>query len=119
MKKRLLICILLLGALSLSSCSSRYTAINNLESLVNEVENEGETYTLADWSKLTQKCVRIERELNKHEYTPEENREIGKLKGRLGGIVAKDILEDLYKITNTLKEQFNGGINGFLEEFLK
>ncbi len=119
MKKTLFICLLLAAAFSMQSCSSRRAAISSLESLVNQVEKEGDSYTMADWDGFIRKCAHVDKQLKKHEFTPEENREIGTLKGRLAGIVTKDILLQSFKSVSTIKEQLGGGAEGFLEELLK
>lgn len=119
MKKILTICLIAAMAVSMLSCSTRRAAINDLASLVEKVEKNGENYTLADWDNVIQKCARIENELQKHEYSKEENEEIGTLKGRLAAIVAKDILIFSAKRTESMKEQLGPGINSFLEELMK
>lgn len=119
MKKILTICLIAAMAVSMQSCSTRRAAINDLASLVEKVEKNGENYTLADWDNVIQKCARIENELQKHEYSKEENEEIGTLKGRLAAIVAKDILIFSAKRTESMKEQLGPGINSFLEELMK
>ena len=119
MKRHLIPFMLIACTLLLASCSSQRAAINDLASLVEKVEKNGENYTLADWDNVIQKCARIENELQKHEYSKEENEEIGTLKGRLAAIVAKDILIFSAKKTESMKEQLGPGINSFLEELLK
>ena len=51
MKKILTICLIAAMAVSMQSCSTRRAAINDLESLVEKVEKNGEEYTLEDWEK--------------------------------------------------------------------
>lgn len=119
MKKSLIICILFIAALCMQSCTTRRTAINDLESLVKKVEKNGENYTLADWDNVIKKCASIENEMQKYEYTKEENEEIGTLKGRLAAIVTKDILIFSSKKTQSIKEQIVPGVSSFLEELFK
>ena len=119
MKKHIIPFILIAGLLFLGSCTTRRTAINDLASLVENVEKNGEEYTLADWDNVIKRCARIENEMQKHEYTQAENEEIGTLKGRLAAIAAKDILKFSAKKTIDLKEQLGPGINSFLEELMK
>lgn len=119
MKKILFIYILFIGTICATSCSSRRMAINSLESLVNQVEKNGDSYTMTDWDRFIKKCAKVDKELKRHEFTAEENREIGTLKGRMAGIVTKDVLQQTFKSVNTIKEQLGGGAEGFLEELLK
>lgn len=119
MKKTLFICLLLAAAFSMQSCSTRRAAINDLEALVERVEKNGEGYTLADWENVIYRCAEIEKKLLKHEYTTEEHREIGTLKGRLAGVVTKDILTNSAKMVINIKEQLGGGAEGFLDVFME
>ena len=111
MKKILTICLIAAMAVSMQSCSTRRAAINDLESLVDKVEKNGEEYTLEDWENVIYRCAKIEKKLQKHEYSAEEHREIGTLKGRLAGVVTKDIL------TNSAKKVIS--IEGSMEGILK
>lgn len=119
MKKILTICLIVAMAVSMQSCSTRRAAINDLESLVDKVEKNGEKYTLEDWENVIYRCAKIEKKLQKHEYSAEEHREIGTLKGRLAGVVTKDILTNSAKKVISIKEQLDGGTEGFLEGLLK
>lgn len=119
MKKILTICLIAAMAVSMQSCSTHRTAINDLEALVNKVEKNGAKYTLEDWENVISRCAKIEKRLQEHEYTTEEYREIGTLKGRLAGVVTKDILTNSAKKVISIKEQLDGGTEGFLEGLLK
>lgn len=57
----------------------------------------------------------IEKELAKHEYTDEELKEIGRLKGKCMGYLTKQSLKDLEKQIKDLTKELEGGIEGFLE----
>jgi hypothetical protein len=119
MKKILIICMLAIATLSVQSCATRRTPINDLASLVNKVEKNGMDYTLTDWDKVIKQCARIESEMQKYDYTAKENEEIGSLKGRLAAIVTKDILTFSIKKTTSLKDQAAPALSSFLEELLK
>ena len=66
MKKILTICLIAAMAVSMLSCSTRRAAINDLESLVEKVEKNGEEYTLEDWENVIYRCAKIEKKLQKH-----------------------------------------------------
>lgn len=119
MKKTLFICLLLAAAFSMQSCSTHRTAINDLEALVNKVEKNGAKYTIEDWENVISRCAKIEKRLQEHEYTTEEYKEIGTLKGRLAGFVTKEALTKSVKTFIDFKEQLGGGAEGFLDVFLE
>lgn len=119
MKKCILICILLMGAMSIVSCSSRRAAINSLESLVQQVEKEGESYTMSDWDNVIRECAKVDKKLKKHEFTPEEKKEIAELQGRFAGVVTKDILIGTYNTANAIRVALEGGLEGLLEGLIE
>ena len=119
MKKIILIGMLLVAAFGTSSCSTRRAAINELETLVERVEKNGDGYSLEDWEGVIYSSAKIDKKIKKHEYSTEEHREIGALKGRLAGVVAKEILTNSAKKVINIKEQLGGGAEGFLDVFLK
>ena len=57
----------------------------------------------------------IEEELAKYEYTDEELKEIGRLKGKCMGYLTKQSLKNLEKQIKDLTKELEGGIEGFLE----
>ena len=82
MKKYLFICLTFALVFSFTSCDSSQSAINDLEVLLQEIETNYQTYTEEDWENMSLSYSAIEEELAKHEYTDEELKEIGRLKGK-------------------------------------
>lgn len=54
--------------------------------------------------------------LGKYEYSDEELREIGRLKGKIIAKMAKSTVNDLKKQMEDLSKQLEGGLEGFMEE---
>ena len=117
-KTLFIIGLLFAGVLSLTSCNTKKSAVNKLESLVIEVEEEGKSYDLDDWKMVIYRYTKIEEKLSKHEYTADENREIGKLKGRLLGSATKDVLVNCYEKVEGIRNQIDGSKEGFLRGLL-
>ena len=117
-KKFPIICLLFAGILTLTSCNTKKSAVNKLESLVVEVEEEGKSYTLDDWKMVIYRYTKIEEKLNKHEYSAEEHKEIGKLKGRLLGSATKDVLINCYEKVDGIRNQIDGSKEGFIKGLL-
>ena len=107
MKKYLFICLTFALVFSFTSCDSSQSAINDLEVLLQEIETNYQTYTEEDWENMSLSYSAIEEELAKHEYTDEELKEIGRLKGKCMGYLTKQSIKDLEKQIK--------GIEGFLE----
>ena len=115
MKKYLFICLTFALVFSFTSCDSSQSAINDLEVLLQEIETKYQTYTEEDWENMSLSYSAIEEELAKHEYTDEELKEIGRLKGKCMGYLTKQSIKDLEKQIKDLTKELEGGIEGFLE----
>ena len=115
MKKYLFICLTFAMVFSFTACDSSQTAINDLETLLHEIETNYQSYTEEDWENMSLSYSAIEEELAKHEYTDEELKEIGRLKGKCIGYLTKQSLKDFEKQIEDLTKELDGGIEGFLE----
>ena len=115
MKKYLFICLTFAVVFSFASCDSSQSAINDLEVLLQEIETNYQTYTEEDWENISMSYSAIEEELAKHEYTDEELKKIGRLKGKCMGYLTKQSIKDLEKQIKDLTKELEGGIEGFLE----
>lgn len=115
MKKILLLIVFTIG---LIVCNSKQTSIDNLANLTEEIQNESAEYSQEDWEQAAQEYEMIEQELSefKTEYTDEELKEIGRLKGICLARFAKHSLRSLgTEMENALKEA-KGIMEGFTEE---
>ena len=100
------------------ACNSKQTPIDNLAVLTKEIQNESAEYSQEDWEQAAQKYEMIEQELSEFmtEYSDEELKEIGRLKGICLARFAKYSLHSLgTEMENTLKEA-KGIMGGFTEE---
>lgn len=85
--------LLLVAMLALTSCkSSKQAAMNDLQELTSEIKVNATEYDFKEWRKVKNRYIKIEKKLAKHEYTAEENEEIGKMKGECLGYFAKGVL---------------------------
>ena len=96
-------------SLGFSSCETSKTPISELSSLVEKVEDRYDEFTDEDWEK-------IEEELSKYDYSEEDLKEIGKLKGRIFAKMTKNAVKDFSKQIEDLGKQIEGGVEGFFEE---
>lgn len=115
MKRLLTICLTFMILFGITSCDSSQSAIRDLEILLNEIEENHQSYTEEDWENMSLSYSAIEEELAKYEYTDEELKEIGRLKGKCIGYLTKQSLNDLEKQIEDLTKELEGGIEGFLE----
>ena len=101
--------------LCMISCDSSQSAIRDLEVLLNEIETNYQSYSEEDWENMSLSYSAIEEELAKHEYTDEELKEIGRMKGRCLGYLTKQSIKEIEKQLEDFGKELEGGIEGFLE----
>lgn len=108
------ICIIF--SLLASACETSQTPVDHLSALLQRIDNESDGYTEEDWNNITNEYTEIEEELSKYEYTDEELKEIGRIKGQILAKVTKSTVKDIKKQMEDLSKQLEGGLEGFMEE---
>ena len=106
-------------AFCLSACSTKQGPINNLSSLAEEVQANGSNYTEEDWNAVAEELEVIESEMEqyKDEYTDEDIKEIGRLKGILVAQYTKESVKSITSgVENAMKEA-EGFVDSFLSSF--
>lgn len=116
MKKLNVLLAAIAFSLGFSSCETSKTPIGELSSLVERVEDKYDEFTEDDWDKIASEYERIEEKMSKYEFTDEELKEIGKLKGRIYAKMTKNAVKDFSKQLEYLGKQIEGGVEGFFEE---
>ena len=108
---KLFICCVMV--LVLASCSTKQTAINQLEKFSTELRDHSRYYDVQDWEKAGQKFVKITKKVKKYEteYTAEEKSRIGRLEGECAGYMARGAKDN---VTDRLRGIFNE-IQGIIE----
>lgn len=105
----------ILLSLVLLSCNPAQMAVNDLRSLVEETEKEYAEYTAEEWEEAIDEFSRISEEMEKHHYTNEELKEIGRLKGQMYATIAKQSMGEVGNMLKNFGHQLQGGIEGFME----
>lgn len=98
------------------SCSNSQNPIDDLESLVDEIEESSSDFTEEDWENISLEYEEIEAKLQQNEYTDEELKEIGKLQGRYAAKVTKAAIKETKDALETFSKQFESQMEGFIEE---
>lgn len=115
MKNLFLTVVTFVMLLGMISCDSSQSAIRDLEVLLNEIEANYQSYSEEDWENMSLSYSAIEEELAKHEYTDEELKEIGRMKGRCLGYLTKQSIKEIEKQLEDFGKELEGSIEGFLE----
>lgn len=113
--KNMILCSVM--GVTLMSCATKQSAINQLEKFSYELRDNSRNYDVEDWQKAGEKFVKIRRDINKHEYdyTAEEKAKIGRLEGDCARYMAKGVKDGFFdKLKNIGSE-----IQGILESILK
>ena len=103
MKIRTFLAALILAVttmVSLNSCTTKQSAINQMEALTYDIRDNGSYYTIKDWKEAAEKFVDIRKKMSKFEYTPAERKKIGELEGQCARYMKEGIK--------------NGAINGIM-----
>ena len=103
-------------SLLFSACETSQTPVDHLSALLQRIDNESDGYTEEDWNNITNEFNEIEEELSKYEYTDEELKDIGRIKGQILAKMTKSAVKDLKKQMEDLSKQLEGGLEGFMEE---
>lgn len=81
MKKTLL--SIFAAALLFCSCSTSQSTLNDLRDLSQQINVEGSTYGVSDWTRTAKKFYKTDKKIAKYaaddKYSPEELQEIGEL----------------------------------------
>ena len=118
MKKYITILVMAL-VLGFSSCSTKGSAISDLRNLRNDIVDNGYRYEIDDWRDAANRYKKIDEKLKKHanDYTYEESREIGKLKGECVAGFANGVKQNVGDKANNLRGFIEGLVGGFGDMF--
>ena len=114
---KLFICCVMV--LVLASCSTKQTAINQLEKFSTELRDHSRYYDVQDWEKAGQKFVKITKKVKKYEteYTAEEKSRIGRLEGECAGYMARGAKDNVTDRLRGLLNEIQGIIQGVTGAF--
>lgn len=88
-------------------------SLSSLQELYEEMELNHENYTKEDWEKVKVEFDSITSQMKLDDYTDEQIKEIGKLKGKCSAYLTKGLLKRAEKGLIEL----GGILEGYLEEF--
>lgn len=109
---KLLLLILMLFAIGCTSPEQR--RINDLSALAEDIEQNGQYYSQDDWEAIAESYEELEEELAEYSqfYTPEQRREIGRLKARCHKAILSSALGGIEDALNGVSDE----MEGYMEE---
>jgi hypothetical protein len=106
---------LLLLSLLFVACNPSETAFNDLQKFTERIEQKSDNWSAADWDEAVLHYADICQTLDNYEYTDEQKREIGKLKGRCKAKFAKHSLDENANGMHDALIELGGAVEGLLE----
>ena len=106
-------------ALVMASCSTKQSAISQLEDFSYELRDHSRYYNTNDWEKAGKKFVNIREKISKHEfdYTAEEKAKIGRLEGECAKHMVKGAKEGVFDKLKNIGSEIKGILEGILGIF--
>ena len=99
--------LLVVAALTLSSCSTNRRALHQMRNLTETIEARGDRYESEDWEQAYEKYKKIDDKIDNSKLTQEQAKEYGELKGRAVAAFAKSKVE---KVVNGIGKYINQGL---------
>ena len=112
-KKMLMGLALIVAMLSVSSCATRESAINDLEKFSFELRDNSQYYTAKKWRKAVDKFGKIRREISRHDYTVAERQRIGRLEGDCARYMVRGAKEGVMNSVFGLGSEIQGVLDAF------
>ena len=112
-KKMLMGFALIVAMLSVSSCATRESAINDLEKFSYELRDNSQYYTAKKWRKAVDKFGKIRREISRHDYTVAERQRIGRLEGDCARYMVRGVKEGVMNSVFGLGSEIQGILDAF------
>ncbi len=112
-KKMLVGLALIVAMLSVSSCATRESAINDLEKFSFELRDNSQYYTAKKWRKAVDKFGKIRREISRHDYTVAERQRIGRLEGDCARYMVRGAKEGVMNSVFGLGSEIQGILDAF------
>lgn len=91
----LLFASFILAMTSLVSCSSKATAISDLEQFTTTLEEQSSNFSKTDWEKATEQYKEIKAKIDEENLTSEEKAQVDSLKQRCAAIVTRNAVNDI------------------------
>ena len=115
MKKSILAFLVIVLALSLASCNSNTTALNEMDNICEKIEKNFDKYTEKEFEKLTERFSGLEKKLESGELSEKEEKELARLKGRYYGAFTKGAIKATKKKIKKISDNLENAVEGFIE----
>lgn len=97
---------MLLVSLFLASCETNESTINELSELKQELE-VCDDFCTEDWEDFTKRYDLLNERMDRRTYTPEEKREIRRLRGKIAAQITKKSISSLKKQAEEAPKEYH------------
>lgn len=113
--KKLILCTTML--LALTACSTKQSALNQLEDFSYELRDHSRDYDVDDWERAGKRFVTIRERIHKHEfdYTASEKAKIGRLESDCVKYMAKGAKDGVFDKLKNIGSEIKGVIQGIMD----
>jgi hypothetical protein len=103
--------------LAFTACSTKQSAINQLESFSYELRDHSRDYDTDEWERAGKKFVSIRERIHKHEfdYTASEKAKIGRLEADCVKYMAKGAKDGVFDKLKNIGSEIKGVIQGIMD----
>ena len=100
-----------------TACSTKQSAISQLEDFSYELRDHSRDYDIDDWERAGKKFVKIRKKINKHEfdYTEAEKTKIGRLEANCVRYMAKGAKDGVFDKLKNIGSEIKGVIQGIMD----
>lgn len=104
-------------AVGMNSCSTKRQAINQLETLSEDLRDNSSHYSVKQWQKAVERFIKVREKISKHEleYTADEKARIGQLEGRCAAYMSKGLKDGIFDKLDGFKRELQGILRGFFQ----
>lgn len=99
-------------ALTIGSCTTKQSAVNDLERFSYELRDNSRDYTVDEWKGAVDKFGKIRKRISKYDYNAAERQKIGKLEGQCAKYMANGAKEGLLDKVLELGGELQGILDG-------
>lgn len=120
MKKNILffsfLCLMLLG---LSSCSSERRALSQMRTLTENVERNGDNYSVQEWKDAYDQFKEIDASIDQQKLTPQQKEEYTEMQGRCLKQFASSSVSNIVSAAKSIMAAGSSFLQGILKGLSK
>ena len=95
-----------------TSCTTKQSALSQMEHLANDIRDNGSYYTVKDWEGAVQDFWKIRKKMTNYSYTPAERKKIGELESQCARYMAKGLKDGAINSVMGVAGEIRGILDG-------